>query len=73
MITIICFAVGLLLLVVGITVKLGKRGSGRTTNHEGQLIERDRTSRAQASGGIFGVHANHSMFPGVQENNKHFS
>ncbi|MET7297802.1 hypothetical protein [Embleya sp. NPDC005575] len=70
MITIIVFAAGLIALVAMIAVAVGRRGS--STSHDGLLIEQDRTSRAESSGGIFGVHANHGSFPGVEENTKYF-
>ncbi|MFI6584193.1 hypothetical protein [Embleya sp. NPDC050493] len=65
MITIITFVAGLIAVVAVLTVAVGKRG--HTTSHEGLLIERDRTGRAEASGGIFSVHTNHGSFPGVDE------
>ncbi|MYS83194.1 hypothetical protein [Embleya scabrispora] len=70
MITIISFAVGLIALVVAITITVGRRTS--TTSHDGLLIEQDRTGRAESSGGVFGVHANHASFPGVEENTGYF-
>ncbi|MEU0937043.1 MULTISPECIES: hypothetical protein [unclassified Embleya] len=70
MITIISFVLVLMALVTVIAVTVGKRG--HTTSHEGLRIEQERTGRAESSGGIFGVHANHASFPGVEENTKYF-
>ncbi|WP_406279602.1 hypothetical protein [Embleya sp. NBC_00896] len=70
MITIVLFAAGLAAVIVAIVVAVGRRGA--TTNHEGLLVERGRTVRAEADGGIFNVHANHGSRPGVEENDKLF-
>lgn len=62
-ITILCFVVGLFVVVALIAVAVGRRGP--TRSHDGLHIERDLTGRAEASGGVLGVHTNHGTFPGV--------
>ncbi|OPC80030.1 hypothetical protein B4N89_02870 [Embleya scabrispora] len=62
------FIVTDLLLVVGVLIVflgLRDRARTRTATHDGLRIERDNTTRAEASGGVLGVHTNHGSWPGV--------
>ncbi|MFI1580324.1 hypothetical protein [Embleya sp. NPDC020630] len=57
-----------LLLVVGVLIVflgLRDRARTRTVAHDGLRIERDNTTRAEAAGGVLGVHTNHGSWPGV--------
>ncbi|MDI2128818.1 hypothetical protein [Yinghuangia seranimata] len=75
MATIAVFAAVLVILLTTVAILATRRSSRRTENLDGLELERQRTTSAEASGGIFGVHGTgthhgHGLFD--RDNHKTF-